>query len=226
MNTSESINEIAAAMAQAQSEIQNPTKDQTNPHFKNRYADLAGGLSTIRPTLAKYGLSVVQLTHADGDMITLHTRIMHSSGQWLEATYPVCRLGKHQEMGSALTYARRYALFAAVGVAGDDDDYDGNMASTARGGPSAAPAAPKNAPRSAESYAAPISSYALKKDKPNLWPDLELAVRTTTTVDALTTLWDETQEEAERWPQTWRDARWELFEKRTEELNGAKAAAE
>jgi len=200
MKTSEQINELAAALAKAQAEIENPTKNTTNSHFKSRYADLAGGLTTIRPTLAKHGLAVTQLTSADGDMITLHTRLMHASGQWLEATYPVCRLGKHQEMGSALTYARRYALFAAIGVAGEDDDDDGNSAAAPSGG------------------SARKSSYAVKKENPEAWPSLEKAVRAATSRDELTAVWREYKDTIAVWPLSWKEQADELFSVRAGEV--------
>lgn len=225
MMTSEHINEVAGALAKAQGEIQNPHKASENPHYRSRYADLAGGLVTIRPTLAKHGLSVVQMTHLDGDMVTLHTRLLHSSGQWLESVYPVCRTTDHQKMGSALTYSRRYALFALVGVAGDDDDDDGNSAATARGGaPKADKApAPAPAPRDPTPYAEPRkSSAALKRE--DIWPALEKAVRESPDIDTLTMLWDDKADEASRWPQTWRDAWWDMVEARTKELEGKQAA--
>lgn len=131
MQTSETIDAIAAALAKAQGEIHNPAKSKQNPHFRSSYADLAGGLDVIRPALSKHGLSFVQTTSMDGDLVVLHTRLMHTSGQWLEGTYPVTKLGKHQDMMSALTYSKRAALFALVGVAGEDDDDDGNAAGTA-----------------------------------------------------------------------------------------------
>lgn len=213
MNTSKQINEIASALAKAQAEIQNPAKDNKNSHFGNKYADLAGGLATIRPTLAKHGLSVVQLTHADGDMVTLHTRIMHSSGQWLEATYPVCRLGKHQEMGSALTYARRYALFAAVGVAGDDDDDDGNTAATARGRPAAA-------------YAAPRTAHSIKKDDPDAWPTFEKDVRAATTLDDLNAAWKKHAAAMNAWPASWQEKADEEFNNQLDVIGSSAQAAE
>lgn len=127
MNTSENIDAIGAAFAKAQAELQNPPKNKINPHFNSAYVDLSDGLETIRKTLGKHGLAFIQATNAVDNFIILHTRIVHSSGQWIESTYPVCGMDKHQAMGSALTYARRYALFAMVGVAGEDDD-DGNAA--------------------------------------------------------------------------------------------------
>lgn len=134
METSLTIHEIATALAKAQMELQNPPKNKTNPHFNSKYVDLSDGLDVIRKTLGKNGLSFIQATKAHESVIILHTRIMHTSGQWIESTYPVSGLEKHQAMGSALTYARRYALFAMVGVAGEDDD-DGNSAAEAKPAP-------------------------------------------------------------------------------------------
>ena len=130
MNTSQEINELAKALAAAQAEIRNPQKEALNPHFKSRYTDLAGGLDAVRPVLAKHGLAIVQSTDMNGDMMMLTTRLLHSSGQWIESVYPVARFpAQHQQIGSALTYSRRYSLFALAGVAGTDDDDDGNDAS-------------------------------------------------------------------------------------------------
>ncbi len=128
MRSSENLNEIATALAKAQGAIINPGKDSTNPHFQSRYADLAAGLNAIRASLSSNGIAIVQATSMDGDVMMLETRLTHSSGQWIASDYPVCKFPtKHQEAGSALTYARRYSLFSMVGIAGDDDD--GNEAS-------------------------------------------------------------------------------------------------
>jgi ERF superfamily len=127
MKTSETIDAISAALAKAQGEIANPAKDAQNPHFRSSYADLAGGVNAIRAPLAKNGLAYIQATRLDGDILMVDTRVSHSSGQWIESEFPACRFpAKPQEVGSALTYARRYALFAIVGIAGEDDD--GNAA--------------------------------------------------------------------------------------------------
>lgn len=131
MQTSEQVNEIATALAKAQAELQNPPKNKTNPHFNSKYVDLSDGLDTIRKTLSKHGIAFVQSPASYDNILILHTRLMHVSGQWIESTYPVSGLEKHQAMGSALTYARRYSLFAMVGVAGEDDD-DGNAAQEAK----------------------------------------------------------------------------------------------
>jgi ERF superfamily len=125
MNTSESINEIAAAMAKAQAVIMNPIKTKTNPHFKSSYADLASGLDVIRPALSAHGIAIFQATEIVEDGVILKTRLVHSTGQWIESTYPVSKFAPHQQLGAALTYSKRQALFSLVGVCGDDDD-DGN----------------------------------------------------------------------------------------------------
>lgn len=132
MKTSDQLNELAAALSKAQGELKNIEKGKINPHFKSRYADIADGLEVVRPVLSKHGLSVVQVTSLNPDtgIFLLHTRLLHSSGQWIEASYPI-PTGKAQEMGSALTYARRYSLFSLVGTAGTDEDDDGAAANTA-----------------------------------------------------------------------------------------------
>ena len=142
MKTSESIEHLSTALAAAQGALKNPPKNKINPHFKSRYVDLSDGLDAIRECYAKHGLAFVQGTSVMDGIIILNTRIVHKSGQWLESDYPVGGLGRPQEMGSAMTYARRYSLFGLVGVAGEDDD-DGNAAQAADAAPVKAKAAPK-----------------------------------------------------------------------------------
>jgi hypothetical protein len=126
MKTSDSIDQIATALAAAQAEMKNATLNKVNPHFKSRYADLAGIRDTVIPSLSKHGISVVQMTGVADTGLTVATRLMHSSGQWLESTYPVS-YDKPQAMGSAITYARRYSLSAICCISADDDD-DANAA--------------------------------------------------------------------------------------------------
>lgn len=128
MKTSETVGKISADLAKAQSVLKNPGKDAVNPHFRNSYATLDAGLNICREALSKHQIALIQATRIEGDILILETRLTHSSGEWLEAEYPVCRFpAKPQEMGSAMTYAKRYALFSFVGIAGEDDD-DGNAA--------------------------------------------------------------------------------------------------
>lgn len=132
MNTSEQINELAAALAKAQGQVAGAVKDKTNPGYKSKYADLASVWDACRSALAANGLSVVQMTRqSERDEVIVVTRLLHASGQWLqgELNLPVTK-SDAQGFGSALTYARRYALAAAVGVAPEDDD--GNLAAAAK----------------------------------------------------------------------------------------------
>jgi ERF superfamily len=130
MKTSESIEHLGTALALAQGDLANPPKNKTNPYFNSSYVDLADGLDAIRKTFSKHHLSFIQGTSVVDGVILLNTRIIHKSGQWIESEYPVGGFGKPQEMGSAMTYARRYSLFSMIGIAGEDDD-DGNAAQNA-----------------------------------------------------------------------------------------------
>ena len=128
MTHSEQINELSAALAKAQGQIQGAKKDSTNPHFKSDYADLASVWDACRQALSGNGLSVAQSAENSEHGYGVTTLLMHSSGQWLRGTlYLKPMKDDPQGAGSALTYARRYALAAMVGVAPDDDD--GNAAS-------------------------------------------------------------------------------------------------
>jgi len=118
------IGELAAALAKAQGEFPAVTKDRMAKlgTYSYAYADLASVLEAIRPTLSKHALALVQpLLWMDGHP-WLITRLIHSSGQWVESHYPLGVYERPQEMGSAITYARRYAICALVGIAAEDDD--------------------------------------------------------------------------------------------------------
>jgi hypothetical protein len=103
--------------------------DRDNPFFKSKYATLTSLWESARAALAKNGLAVTQATDFDGEgRLVLVTTLLHSSGEWIGSVYPVEPADrKPQTLGSALTYARRYAFGALVGLSSDDDD-DGNAA--------------------------------------------------------------------------------------------------
>ena len=131
MTHSESIKELATALAKAQGQIEGAKKDSRNPHFGNRYADLASVWYACRKALSENGLSVSQhpcpvayeLTPVKDSWVGVETMLMHSSGEWLKsAIYVPVSKPDAQGHGSAITYARRYALAAVVGVAPEDDD--------------------------------------------------------------------------------------------------------
>lgn len=136
MITSESINELAAALCKAQAAMRTAPMSGTNPHLRNRYATLNDIIDTARKPLADNGLSYVQMPcnpeSIDIPFIGLTTRIMHQSGQWVETTvyFPMDggankAVSAVQAAGSVLTYMRRYALGAALGIVADEDA-DGN----------------------------------------------------------------------------------------------------
>jgi hypothetical protein len=123
MNQSEQINELVSALSKAQGEMDGAVKDSLNPHFKSKYADLASVWQACRDPLSKHGLSIVQTLDLLGEKQVLMTILAHASGQWIKSTIqlPIQRPGP-QELGSCLSYCRRYALAAMVGVYQDDDD--------------------------------------------------------------------------------------------------------
>jgi hypothetical protein len=123
MTTSEQTGELAAALAKAQSEMGAATKDAANPFFKSRYADLNSIWEAARGPLTKNGIAVLQSPSADGARVTVATRFLHSSGQWIQGEVSAtAKDASPQSVGSAITYLRRYALQSFAGVATADDD--------------------------------------------------------------------------------------------------------
>ena len=126
------INELAAALVQAQAEFSAVPKTSVNPFYSSRYADLASVVKAAQPVLAKHGLAVSQHpTVVDGEP-SLTTYLLHSSGQSLQSTMRLCA-AKHdpQGQGAAITYARRFAYQAVLGLVADDDDA-GNRATAVK----------------------------------------------------------------------------------------------
>lgn len=129
MRTSENIIEISKAMNLAQREMRPAIKDSTNPHFRSKYSDLASVMDAIREPIGNNGLSIWQDATLEDVGVSVTTRIVHISGQWVEfgpLTIPLGKKDAHA-VGSACSYGKRYALCAALGVVSDDDD-DGNKA--------------------------------------------------------------------------------------------------
>lgn len=128
---SDQINDLSAALASAQGAMRSATFNRINPHFKNRYADLAAVWDAIRDPLSKNGLSITQTMGPYGEGFYLFTTLRHASGQWVQSLQPLPLAAKPQEFGSALTYARRYSLCAIIGIAAEDDD-DANAAQNSK----------------------------------------------------------------------------------------------
>lgn len=147
MQKSESIAELAKALSKTQGEIKGALKDSENPFYKSTYADLASGWAACRDALSKNGLAIIQSPGYDFEhnVVSVETLLCHSSGEWqssMVSAIPVKELSEYvdnkktikevesrtpQAIGSCITYLRRYALFATVGIAPEDDD--GNAAS-------------------------------------------------------------------------------------------------
>lgn len=125
MNKSESINELALALSKLQGEVTDAHKGKKG--YGYNYADLGSVLEISRPLLVKHGLAVTQLCGTEGDKITVETVLMHSSGQWISsvlafASQAAKGMTAAQAAGSVITYMRRYALTAALGITQTDDD--------------------------------------------------------------------------------------------------------
>jgi ERF superfamily len=127
---SESVAALASALAKAQAELINPEKSLTGRPGEGersfRYAPLSSGLDIVRKTLGQHEIATLQTTAIDqtAGMVNLTTTLAHASGEWIASEWPVCPIAETanpQRMGAALTYARRYALFTLVGIAGEDD---------------------------------------------------------------------------------------------------------
>ena len=160
------IGAIATALAKAQGELTNPEKSLTatirSPFPREesrtfRYASLASGLEIVRKCLSQHEIATVQTTAIDAEagLIRLTTVLAHSSGEWMSSDWPVCPVAETaapHRMGAALTYARRYALFTLVGIAGEDDLDAPDLCETAPSPPS--PQAP-----AADRVAKPVGSW-------------------------------------------------------------------
>ena len=124
MNKSESIKELATALNKAQAEMPFASMDSVNPFFKSKYADLGSIISTAKPVLAKHGLSISQNVEGADSMVGVTTLMMHTSGEWMESSVflPVeSSKSIAQAAGSTITYLRRYAYAAILGIYADED---------------------------------------------------------------------------------------------------------
>ena len=128
MKSSDAINELANALCNAQSQMGGAVKDSANPFFKSSYADLTAVIKAIKQPFADNGLSYTQFPVSNENGVGVSTRLMHVSGQWLEMEYTLPTVKKDpQASGSAITYARRYALQSIAGIPTADDDAESAM---------------------------------------------------------------------------------------------------
>lgn len=170
--SSETIGAIAGALAKAQAELSNPVKSLTatiggsGPRDSARtfhYAPLSAGLDIVRKCLGQHEIATVQTTAIDRQtgLIQLTTVLAHSSGEWMSSEWPVCPVsdtGAPHRMGAALTYARRYALFSLVGIAGEDDLDAPDLPILALNGGGAAPKLNSQGKDHSNGHAAPVAA--------------------------------------------------------------------
>lgn len=127
--TSPQLNELAAALAKAQGEMETAIKSAENPFFKSSYADLPAYRHVAREPLAKHGLSVTQSIDESNGKLRIVTMLLHASGQWVRSFLPVNPVKNDpQGVGSAITYMRRYSYAAIIGAVAEDEDDDGESA--------------------------------------------------------------------------------------------------
>ena len=128
MNHSESIAELSKALVKAQAEMSGAIKDSNNPFFKSKYADLGAVIKAIKEPFSNNGLAYTQFPYNNEKGIGVETMLIHESGEWLRSEYtlPMVKLDP-QAAGSAITYARRYALQAMAGIPALDDDAESAM---------------------------------------------------------------------------------------------------
>jgi hypothetical protein len=176
--SSESIGAIAGALAKAQTELTNPEKSLIatirSPFPREndrtfRYASLSSGLDIVRKTLGKHEIATVQTTAIDNEagLVRLTTVLAHTSGEWVSSDWPVCAVSDTaapHKMGAALTYARRYALFTLVGIAGEDDLDAPDLLGTASSiGPENVAGSPSKANGHADAAPTPAVRYIGKR---------------------------------------------------------------
>jgi hypothetical protein len=178
---SPTIAKLAAALCKAQSQMEGAKKNSSNPHFKNSYADLESVWDACRKPLTDNGLAVIQAPEGEGDHVVLETMLVHNSGEFISRRLPIRPTKQDpQGVGSAITYARRYALMAMVGLAPEDDDGE---AASGRG------------------------STKQPTYKPDDYPDAKQAIEDATTLEELQLTWGRLSKEARHACQSVKDKR-------------------
>ena len=168
MLKSDNVGELAKALSAAQSQLKGAVRSAENPFFRSRYADLSSVWDACREALTKNGLSVVQTTSFSEIGVPVETTLLHTSGEWIGGTLLVKPVKEDpQAMGSAITYARRYALAAMVGVAPEDDD--GNAASH-NDGEESENSAPRPSVIPASRYPGKAQAVTHTPPAKDLWP--------------------------------------------------------
>lgn len=203
-------NKLIAALHKVQGKISGVKRDSTNPHFKNRYASLEAVIDALRPALQENDLVVTQAPSrfTESGCIEIITTISHISGQSMSSRLEIPVSKKDaQGAGSAITYGCRYSLMALFLIPPTDDDGE---ASIDRDNKAVFPRDESRTPR---------SSYSLKKEEPHRWPTIVKLIRESSSRVQLKELKNDIIPEVSSWPQAWRDALSEEWDKRYDEVN-------
>lgn len=180
------IGALALALAKAQAEVKGALKDADNPFFKSKYADLDSAWKACREALSKNELAVIQTPFTSHNNVGVVTILAHSSGQWIQGRIDVPPAKYDaQSAGSTITYLRRYALMAMVGIAPEDDD--GNQAS-GRGGRASATGGPQPVSPPAQAAAPPSYTQEEYATAKAVWQPLVAAIKSATTAAELTNI--------------------------------------
>lgn len=167
MDVTHATPELFVALAAAQGEIENATKNAANPHFRSRYADLAEVMSTIRATLPRHGLSLMQHPRFDGALASVDTILAHSSGGYIAASAScVPAKSDAQGIGAVTTYLRRYSAAAMCGIHQEDDD-----------GEQASHSAPPISQAELADWTAAIEAAATLESLAAVWRDVPAPMR-------------------------------------------------
>lgn len=193
--------------------VKGKSKSGNEFEYSYKYADITDVLSAIRPHFARYGITILQPTRIDGNALQVATRLVHDkTGQFEESLYPVAAIGAdHQALGSALTYARRYALCSMIGLA-PDEDADGQHAASS--GPAGGERSPSRDPQPRQQL---NSSQAKKEDA---WGRFTRTLENFTDLSDLEEWWADgtTQAKIDAMPKAWQEQAAEAYEKKQEAL--------
>jgi len=195
-------NQLIEALHKVQGQISGVKRDSTNPHFKNRYASLEAVVDALRPVLQANDLIVTQAPGRFTELgcIEITTTISHISGQSMSSVFEIPLSKKDsQGAGSAITYGCRYSLMALFLLPPQDDDAEGSI--------------DRSETRPAK------SSYALKKENPNRWSEIESMIRNAKGRKEMLEMKSNLREEAKTWPQAWKDAFNDMWAKEWDEMN-------
>lgn len=216
IETSNDIGEIAKAIAQAQAQLDNVSKNSVNPHFKSKYADLAAAADAARPAFAAAGVAIIQAPTTRGHLVRITTLFAHGSGQWMRSTLGMKPTKTDpQGVGAAITYARRYSLLAMTGLAPEEDD-DANRASKKPDTFDRRDA--MQAPRGERTKSDGTQMNASQARKDGDFPKLQAEIRAIDRLEDMSRWWDANEDRIGRLPSSWQDQLQVVYDEHRDDL--------